>query len=131
MCQSLEPHEAEELRAEIREALKHSYTPRSNVTEEEAKALSELSRDKLRVILTANKGVALVVLDRAEQTNKAQDLLEDGETYREIRMDPTNKFKNKLISLLKKVKAQGGISDNLYTKMYPTGAVAPKFYGIP
>ena len=38
-------------------------------------------------------------------------------------------MKNKLISLLKKIKAEGGINDNLYKKMYPTGA--PKFYGLP
>ena len=60
-----------------------------------------------------------------------QKLLEDWGTYREIKTDPTNKLKNKLVSLLKKMKAEGGISDQLYKKMYPTGAVAPKFYGLP
>ena len=40
-------------------------------------------------------------------------------------------MKNKLINLLKKTKAEGGITDQLYKKMYPTGAVAPKFYGLP
>ena len=49
---------------------------------------------------------------------------------REIRTDPTNKFKNKLISLLNKIKAEEGISDNFY-KMYPIGAVAQTFYGLP
>ena len=44
---------------------------------------------------------------------------------------PTNKSKTKLISLLKKIKADGGIEEQLYKKMYPTGAVAPKFYGLP
>ena len=49
----------------------------------------------------------MVVLDRTEYTNKAQDLLEDWRTYREIKTDPTSKLKNKLISLLKKIKAEG------------------------
>ena len=44
---------------------------------------------------------------------------------------PTNKLKTKLINLLKKIKAEGGITDQLYQKMYPTGAVAPIFYGLP
>ena len=70
-------------------------------------------------------------MDRTEYTKKAQDLLEDGGTYRDIKMDPSSKLKNKLVSLLKKIKAQGGISNNLYKKMYPTGAVKPKFYGLP
>ena len=62
-----------------------------------------------------------MVLDRTEYTNKAQDLLEDRGTHKEIKTDPTNKMKNKLINLLKKIKAEGGISDHLYKKMYPTG----------
>ena len=37
-------------------------------------------------------------------------------------------MKTKLISLLKKSKAEGGIEEQLYKKMYPTGAVAPKFH---
>ena len=42
-----------------------------------------------------------------------------------------NKLKNKLINLLKKIKADGGINDQLYKKMYLTRAVAPKFYRLP
>ena len=65
-----------------------------------------------------------------EYTSKAQVLLEDGKTYLEIKFDPTNKYKKRLINLLEKIKAEGGINDTLY-KMYPTGAAAPKFYGLP
>ena len=52
-------------------------------------------------------------------------------TYKEIKTNPTNKLKNKLINLLKKIKAEGCITDQLYKKMYPTWAVAPKCYGLP
>ena len=128
---NLEPHNAKELRAKIRGGLTHSHKSRRNITKEEAQALSELKKDQSRVILTADKGVALVVKDRAEYNIKAQKLLEDGGKYKEIKSDPTNKLKTKLISLLKKIKAEGGISDQLYKKMYPTGAVAPKYYGLP
>ena len=70
-------------------------------------------------------------MDKPDYINKAQNLLEEKKTYKEIPTDPTNKLKTKLISLLKKIKADGGIEDQLYKKMYPTGAVAPKFYGLP
>ena len=70
-------------------------------------------------------------MDKPEYINKAQELLDDKKTYKEINTDPTNKLKTKLINLLKKIKAEGGIEDKLYKKMEPTGAVAPKFYGIP
>ena len=69
-------------------------------------------------------------MNRTEYNNKAQKLLEDGGEYKEINTDPTNKLK-KLINLLKKIKAEGGINDQLCKKMYPTGAVASKLYGIP
>ena len=70
-------------------------------------------------------------MDKPEYINKAQELLDDRKTYKEINTDPTNKLKTKLISLSKKIKAEGGIEDQLYKKLYPTGAVAPKFYGLP
>ena len=133
-CQNLEPHSAEELRVEIRGVLKHPHNPRKNITKEEVQALTELrkdQKDQSGVILTADRGVALVVMDRTAYNNKAQGLLEDGGTYKEIKIDPTNKLKNKLINLLKKIMAEGGITEHLYKKMYPSGAVAPKFYGLP
>ena len=40
-------------------------------------------------------------------------------------------LKNKLINLLKRIKAEGGITDHLYKKMYPTETVAPEFYWLP
>ena len=58
-------------------------------------------------------------------------MLHDKKTYKEINTDATNKLKTKLIGLLKKIKADGGISNQLYKKMYPTGTVAPKFYRLP
>ena len=69
-------------------------------------------------------------MDRNEYNNKAKELLEDKETYKEISMDPNSKLKTKLISLLKKIKADRGIDDWLYKKMCPAGAVAPKFYRL-
>ena len=89
-CQNLDPHSAEELRAEIRGTLKHSHNPRKNITKEEAQALAELRKDQSRVILTADRGVTLVVMDRTKYNNKAQGLFKDGGSYKEIKTDPTN-----------------------------------------
>ena len=48
-----------------------------------------------------------------------------------MKFDPTNKYKKRLINLLKKIKAEGDINDTLYKKMFPTGAAGPKFYRVP
>ena len=104
--------------------------PKSNITIEERKTLAELRKDKSRIILTAEKGVSLVVMDREEYLRKAQALLNQSE-YESIPNDPTTKYKNKLISILKSIKAEGGMNEVMYRRLYPTGASSPKFYGLP
>ena len=72
-----------------------THSTRSNINREEIQALVELKRDSSKVIITADKGVALVIMDKPDYITKAQDLLEDKKTYKEIPTDPTNKLKTK------------------------------------
>ena len=65
-CLKLEPHNAEELRATMRGALRNSQQPTSNITKQEIQALAELRRDQDRVILTVDKGLAIVIMDRED-----------------------------------------------------------------
>ena len=53
------------------------------------------------IIFTADKGVALVVMDKQEYIKKAKTLLEESNTYRPIATDPTNKNKTKQINIMK------------------------------
>ena len=46
---------------------------RPNITKEEHKALKELGDDNTRVVLTADKGVCLVVMDREEYIQKQKN----------------------------------------------------------
>ena len=71
----------------------------------------------------------MVIMDREDYINKANSLLNEN-TYRSIPRDPTNSIKNKLISILRRVKIQTGLDSNTYKCMYPTGCVPPKFYGL-
>ena len=82
------------------------------------------------IVLTADKGVAMVIMDRQDYINKANHLLNQS-TYKSITKDPTNSIKNKLINMLKRVKTKTGLDSNTYKSMYPTGCVPPKFYGLP
>ena len=87
--------------------------------------MRELKKDDTRVILTADKGVCLVVMEE-EYIGKAEELLKE-KTYKIIPTDPTNRQKSKLILILKKIKEEGGMSESTYKKIYPTGAGIPKF----
>ena len=121
---------ADELRGRVKTILKKVRTPRQYITKEECKAIGELKRDNNRLVLTADKGVALVVMDKEDYVQKAKELL-DQPTYRTIPNDPTTKYKNKLVNLLKAIKTEGEIDKALYKRLYPTGAGSPKFYGLP
>ena len=111
--------------------LRNSQEPKRNITKQEVQALVELKKDQSRVILTADKGVAIVIMDKEEYNEKAKALLEDQGTYKALKTDPTYRMKTKLISMLKKIKSEGGINDTQYKKMFPIGAVPPKIYGLP
>ena len=130
-CLKLEPYNVEELRATMRGALRNSQEPTSNITKQEVQALAELKIDQSRVILTADKGVAIVIMDKEDYQEKAKALLEDQGTYKALKTDPTGRLKSKMINLPQKIKSEGGIDDILYKKLYPTGAVTPKLYGLP
>ena len=129
-CTKLSQQDAEELRADINRVLRSSHPPKPNLTKAQMSALRELERDRDRIVLTADKGVAMVVMDRQDYINKANHLLNQN-TYKIITKDPTNSIKNKLINILKTIKTKSGLGTSTYKSMYPTGCVPSKFYGLP
>ena len=130
ICNQLQQGKVEELRGEIKSVMKKIQAPKYNITSEERKVIEELRRDKTRIIFTMDKDVSMVVMDRDECKKKAEELLHQP-AYRPIPNDPTNKYKTKLISLLKSIKTESGIDESTYKRLYPTGAGSPKFYGLP
>ena len=88
----------------------------------QCRALTQLKQDTSRVVLTEDKGVAMVIMDKKDYTNKAKALLQDTNTYKVLKKDPTSYLKNKPITLLKDIKQMGGLSTN-YKQLYPTSAV--------
>ena len=131
VCQSLDTNTAEELRTEVYRVLRKPHHPKPNLKKDEIITMKQLKADKNCMVLTADKGVALVVIDTVDYIKKAKEILEDTNTYRVIQTDPTNKLKNKLINILRRTKATTGLQENIYRKMYPTGASPPRFYGLP
>ena len=118
------------MRGETKSILKNIQPPKTDISKEEARAIQELRRDQDKIILTADKGVSMVVMDKEDYIKKSEDLLKQN-TYRDLATDPTNKYKNTLINLLKTIKAEGAINNITYKRLYPTGAGSPKYYGLP
>ena len=128
-CTKLSQQDVEELMADINRVLRSSH-PQPNLTKAQNLALRELKRDRDCIVLTVDKGVAMVIMDRQDYINKANRLLNQN-TYRSIPRDPTNSINNKLISILKRVKNQTGLDSITYKSMYPTGCVPPSSMASP
>ncbi len=83
------------------------------------------------MILPADKGRAVVVLDKSEYKSKAQELLSDSKTYKKLKRDPTNTYCNKLINVIKPLKESGDLPIDIYRRICPTSTESSKFYGLP
>ena len=130
ICHKPKEQEAQELRADINSLLRRAQTAKPNLTKQERSGLVQLRKDKDRLVLTADKGVAMVVMDREDYIHKAEELLTQL-AYRKLDKDPTNKIKARLITKLRTVKKDTRLDEGMYKIMYPTSCVPPKFYGLP
>ena len=61
----------EELRGEVKTIIKKIQPP-NTTSQANTKALDKLGKDKNRIILTADKGVSMVVMDKEEYIRKAE-----------------------------------------------------------
>ena len=118
----------EELRADIKGLLRKTQAPKPNLSKEERNTLAELKREMDRIILTTDKGVAMVVLDRKEYIEKAENLLAQP-AYRTLDTDPTNTLKAKLITMLRKIKQGAGLDECMYKAMYFTSNTPQVLWG--
>ena len=118
----------EEFKVQVKAAIQKIQQPKPNITREERIALTNLKKDPSMMVLTVDKGVALVVVNTEDYKNKAEELLNQN-TCTAISLDPTMRLKNKLINLCKSIKAKGGIKEELYRKLYPQGLNPPNSMG--
>ena len=122
----LPSNEADKLRSDVSHLLRQQHNQcnnHSNLNPIQHKALTELKQDTSRVVLTADKGVAMVIMDKQDYYNKSSTLLQDANTYKVLNKDPTNSLKNKLITILKDIKQTGDLNNNKYKQLYPTSTV--------
>ena len=66
-------------------------------------AMKQHKRDKSRIILTVDNGVAMVVMGKQDYMDEAKNLLEQS-TYIPLQVDPTNNYKAKLVNILESIK---------------------------
>ena len=65
----------EELRADVNILLQRAKPPKSNISREEEKALKELREGQDRMVLMADKGVVMMLMDRKRLPGKSGRLI--------------------------------------------------------
>ena len=113
-----------------------SYTNKTihkNITKENHLALENLRKDKDHIIVTADKGVALVVMDKTEYVTKCEALLQDSSVYQHLSKDTSPTIHKELIKILQDYKNNNFISETEYTQLRPHGSISPaeRFYSLP
>ena len=115
----------------IIEELKKAEVPPSNLTAREWKALNTLKKDEEIMILPADKGKCLVVMDRKDYISKMEEKLKDETTYKRIEKDPTEEIRKSLQEQLEKIKTEGQIDQRTFFHLSPTKTRIPRMYGQP
>ncbi|BHF74750.1 hypothetical protein SprV_0501783800 [Sparganum proliferum] len=108
-----------------------SYRPRRTIPSAEVKAIKELKRDEEIVIVPADKGRATVVLDKSEYVAKAQQLLNDNQSYKVIDSDPIKALVGKINKSLNQMRNEKAISEKDWRQMKPQDTALARFYGLP
>ena len=76
---------------EVLHHFKEKKGPTHNTTKEEWEAIKTLKEDPSHVVLTADKGVAVVVMDKSQYIDKCMALLNDTKVYKPCK-DTTKKL---------------------------------------
>jgi hypothetical protein len=100
-----------------------------NISTEERKALSKLKKDHTRIVMKADKGNSLVVMDRSDYDSKMENLLQDETTYTVIRKSPFKKVERDLNAMLLSLKNQGKLLEKTYRKLHSSDAIPPAIRG--
>ena len=89
------------IRSRIASTIQSASLHESNSTKDERQALKRLKNDKDIVILPADKGRVTVVMNKTDYHGKMDALVNDKQTYEELKRDPTPTLQRKLTFISK------------------------------
>ena len=103
----------------------------TNITKPEHLAFEHLRKGKDHIFITADKGVALVVMDKTEYNVKPSN--KTTQVYQHLPKDTSPTIHKELIKILQDWKNNNFISETEYTQLRPHGSNSPaaRLYGLP
>ena len=104
----------------------------TNITKAEHLACENLRKDKDHLTVSADKGVALVVMGKTEYITKCEVFLQDSSVYQHLSKDTSPTIHKELIKILQEYKNNNFISKTECTQLRPHGSNSPasRFYGL-
>jgi len=103
------------IRSRIASTVQSASIPDNNLTKDEQRALKRLKNDENIVILPADKGRVTVVMDKTDYFDKMDALVNDKQTYEELKRDPTPALQRKLNSKILTLKRLTLLAPNATT----------------
>lgn len=116
---------------DVRAAYQKQIPFRCNITNKEKKALEELAGCPEIVIKPADKGGAIVILDKADYVNEAHRQLSESAFYKVLPSDPTNDYKLIVKEKLTELVQNQEITETTARSLIPLSPVAGRFYLLP
>ena len=102
------------IRSRIASTVQSASIPDNNLTKDQQQALKRLKNDNNIVILPADKRVT-VVMDKTDYFDKMDALVNDKQTYEELKRDPTPALQRKLNSKLLTLNKTDSTTETLRT----------------
>ena len=106
--------------------LQKASPPKDNLSKKQRQALHCLKEDKEITILKADKGRAIVSLNKEDYIKKYNDHLDNG-PYIKLQQDPTERIKREARTKLAILRDNGTIDKSLYFKLKPTDSQSWRF----
>ena len=105
------------IRSRVASTIQSTSLTDSNLTKDERQGLKRLKTDENIVILPADKGRVTVVVDKTDYYDKMDTLVNDKQTYEELKRDPTPTLQRKLNSKLLDLKKTDVIDIQRYNRL--------------
>ena len=98
---------------------------------EEMEALNSLKKDKSIIICKADKGNAVVLLNKLDYINKMSCILSDTKRFKLVNYDNNIHNLDKFQKCFYYLKRKGSLEPEIYDRIRPSAAVTPTLYGLP
>ena len=111
--------------------LKLRNPPKSNLTREEKQRLNLLQNNQHIVVKPADKGSAIVIMNRTDYITEATRQLSDTKFYTKTQVDLTDPHINKITQTLSTMLRNDEIAQSVYRNLVPKDCKTPAFYFLP